>query len=178
MVDKTQKGVARGAAPAVLTCVAGLVIAASLTPYYLEQSVTLHDRLRIAAFATLAPILSLIFCIARLANHRFFTAEDINGSGLTHGTDRAKLLQALLQNTLEQATIAIAVYFCGAVVFPRDYLGALVAGGVMFLIGRIAFFVGYKNGAPSRAFGFGLTFYPTVFLIAGAIYFLVMGSGL
>jgi len=35
----------------------------------------------------------------------------------------------------------------------------------MFLVGRLFFFAGYANGAPSRAYGFGLTFYPTVMLL-------------
>jgi len=39
----------------------------------------------------------------------------------------------------------------------------------MFVIGRILFAVGYAGGAPARAFGFALTFYPTVFLTIVAI---------
>jgi len=35
----------------------------------------------------------------------------------------------------------------------------------MFLVGRLFFFAGYANGAPARAYGFGLTFYPTVLLL-------------
>ena len=106
----------------------------------------------------------MLICVARLAKHRFFTPEDIDGSALTPGTDRARLLQALLQNTLEQAVLAIPVYFCGAVVLPGSWLGAVFAAAAMFFVGRICFFAGYAGGAPSRAYGFALTFYPTVFL--------------
>jgi len=53
--------------------------------------------------------MTLLICIARLAKHRFFTPEDINGSALTSGTERARLLQALLQNTREQTCPAVPI---------------------------------------------------------------------
>lgn len=172
-MDKTQRGVAAGMAVGAIAGIIGLVFSAILTPNFLGQAIALQDRLFMAALAALAPIFALTFSVARLARHRFFTPEDINGSGLVLGTDTAGLLQALIQNTLEQAVLAIPVYFCCAIVFPTPYLGAVVAGGAMFLIGRIAFYVGYRHGAPSRAFGFAFTFYPTVLLAIGAAYFIV-----
>ena len=175
-MDRTQKGVAIRVAIAALAGIFGLLLGATLTPHALGQTVTLHSRLSVAVVATLSPAITLFVCIARLANHRFFTPEDINGSALTSGSERARLLQALLQNTLEQATLAISVYFCSAIAFPSAFLGAIVAGGAMFLIGRIAFFAGYKNGAPSRAFGFAVTFYPTVLLLVGTAYFVIVRS--
>jgi hypothetical protein len=44
----------------------------------------------------------------------------------------------------------------------------------MFLGGRLAFFAGYANGAPARAFGFAFTFYPTVILGCATVFFLIM----
>jgi hypothetical protein len=32
----------------------------------------------------------------------------------------------------------------------------------LFSLGRLAFWIGYRHGAPWRAFGFAVTFYPTV----------------
>jgi len=172
-MDKTQRGVAAGMAAGAIAGITGLFLAAFLTTNFLGPSAVLQDRLFIAALAALAPVFSLIFSVARLARHRFFTPEDINGSGLVAGTDTASLLQALIQNTLEQAVLAVPVYFCCAIVFPIEYLGTVVAGGAMFLIGRISFFLGYQYGAPSRAFGFAFTFYPTVLLAISAAYFIV-----
>ena len=70
-------------------------------PSFSSQA-SLSLRLKLAALAGLAPAAVLLLCIARLAKHRFTTPQDIHGSALTEGTERAKLLQALLQNTLEQ----------------------------------------------------------------------------
>jgi len=126
-------------------------------------------RLKLAAWATLAPAAVLFVCIARLAKHRFTTPQDIHGSALTEGTERARLLQALLQNTLEQAVLAIPVYLATALVFPPRLLPLVAAAAALFVVGRIAFFRGYAAGAPSRAAGFGLTFYPSVALLISVL---------
>ena len=126
-------------------------------------------RLKLAAWAALAPAAVLFVCIARLAKHRFTTPQDIHGSALTEGTERARLLQALLQNTLEQAVLAIPVYLATALVFPPRLLPLVAAAAALFVVGRIAFFRGYAAGAPSRAAGFGLTFYPSVALLISVV---------
>jgi len=126
-------------------------------------------RLKLAAWAALAPAAVLFVCIARLAKHRFTTPQDIHGSALTEGTERARLLQALLQNTLEQAVLAIPVYLATALVFPPRLLPLVAAAAALFVVGRIAFFRGYAAGAPSRAAGFGLTFYPSVALLVSVV---------
>lgn len=168
-MDTTQRSVAIGMAAAVATTIAGLTVGAVFIPIHLQPNAHFELRMNLAAAVMLAPAVSLLICIARLAKHRFFTPEDINGSGLTPGTERAKLLQALLQNTLEQAALAVPVYIAFAMAVPEAYLGAIVMAPAMFFVGRICFFVGYASGAPSRAFGFALTFYPTALLTISAI---------
>jgi len=53
-----------------------------------------------------------------------------------------------------------------AISVPASLLPVVPAAAVMFLVGRVSFFAGYAHGAPSRAYGFALTFYPTVLLLA------------
>ena len=50
-------------------------------------------------------------------------------------------------------------------------LGQVAEILTMFLLGRVLFFAGYAGGAPRRALGFALTFYPTVTLLLGALAF-------
>ena len=137
-------------------------------PHFTSQT-SLALRLKLAALAGLAPAAILLVCIARLAKHRFATPDDIHGSALTEGTERAKLLQALLQNTLEQTVLAIPVYFAASLVFRDRFLPLVAAAATLFVIGRIQFFRGYSSGAPSRAAGFGLTFYPSVALLISVV---------
>lgn len=127
------------------------------------------SRLEWLALALVLPALSLAIAIARLAKHRFFTPQDIDGSALTAGTERARLLQSLLQNTLEQLALAVPVYVAWAVLAPIGWLPTLPVAACLFLLGRLLFFRGYTHGAAARSFGFALTFYPTIVLLLGVL---------
>jgi hypothetical protein len=169
----TQRRVAAGMAGGLATTSIVFLLSAFLHPANAEPA-SLNAHLAVVAAAILAPTLSLTISIARLAKHRFFNAQDIDGSALTQGTDQARLLQALLQNTLEQTAIAVPVYLCWGVVAPQAMLAIVPAAAVLFLVGRLLFFIGYAGGAASRAFGFALTFYPTVALLMGCAWFLLL----
>ncbi len=173
-MGSAQRGVAIGMASALLMAVTCLTLAAIFGEARIAPSTSIEFRLELLAAALMAPAASLFVCIARLAKHRFFTPEDINGSALTEGTSRAKLLQALLQNTLEQVALALPVYFACSFTFPSQLLGLIPTAAAMFLVGRVLFYVGYAGGAPSRAFGFAFTFYPTILLGCVAVYYLVV----
>ena len=120
----------------------------------------------------------LAVAVARLAGHRFFSDEDIDGA-LNAGTVRAHVLQSLVQNTLEQTVLAVLAY--GGWLLARPGAPAATAWIAVgcFSAGRLLFFLGYERGAATRSFGFALTFYPTVgLLIAGAIRLLAPAPGL
>src|SRR6185369_9922326 len=120
-MDKTQHGVARGMASALLTAVAVFVVSAVFVSRFWAVGSDLASRAAVASWALVLPAMTLLICIARLAKHRFFTPEDINGSALTSGTERARFLQALLQNTLEQTCLAVPIYIATATITP-DFL--------------------------------------------------------
>jgi uncharacterized membrane protein YecN with MAPEG domain len=46
---------------------------------------------------------------------------------------------------------------------------------MLFFLGRVLFWQGYVRGAPARALGFALTFYPTVAMLVVAVGHLVLG---
>ena len=79
----------------------------------------------------------------------------------------------MLQNTLEQCCLAFPVYVATAIVAPASFLPVVPLAAGMFLVGRALFFAGYAKGAPARAYGFALTFYPTVLLL---VILLVLGA--
>lgn len=159
----SQRGVAIGAATALIATLAVLATAALMPAQYVG------NRLRLFTLCSLAPALTLAISIARLAQQRFRTPEDIDGSGLTGGSERAKILQALLQNTLEQTVLVLPVYGWWTLAAPAGMLAVAPAAAGLFVLGRLLFFIGYTRGAPGRACGFGLTFYPTVILLAAAL---------
>ena len=107
----------------------------------------------------------LLIAVARLAHHRFVSTGDIDGA-LGEDSHRARVLQALVQNTLEQTVLAVVAY--GAWLLIADPMlptATVWASVACFCVGRLLFFAGYGRGAPARALGFVLTFYPTVGLI-------------
>ncbi|MEA3017607.1 MAG: hypothetical protein QOI38_2329 [Sphingomonadales bacterium] len=106
----------------------------------------------------------LLVSVGRLAGHRFFTPEDIDGGGMSGNTPRAALLQALIQNTLEQTVLAIIAWGAWLWLGPTERGGLVIVFVLAFAAGRLLFFAGYSRGAPFRALGFTLCFYPTVAL--------------
>ena len=77
-----------------------------------------------------------------------------------------KILQSILQNTLEQSVLAVFVHSIWVVVMPVSWATAVLAAAIMFFAGRALFTFSYEKGAPSRAIGFVLTFYPSVLMLA------------
>ena len=156
------KGILIGAAITVAVT-AGAILAG---PMMLSPEATVVERLSFALWADVFIALWLGISIALLARHRYFTPEDIDGGGLTRGSETASVLQATLQNTLEQTVLAVLVHVTWATLMPVSWMSAIPAAVVLFLCGRLLFLLGYRGGAPSRALGFALTYYPSVLMLA------------
>jgi uncharacterized membrane protein YecN with MAPEG domain len=164
MLSEKQRGVLRGMLAGLLITLFAVTLAVVAGP----------DRLAgQAAGASLVQALKwdvlLAACltanIAMLARHRFFTPADIDGGGLSPGTSPAQLLQSILQNTLEQAVLALSVHLVWAAAMPGSWQAAVPVAAILFVVGRLLFWKGYGHGAPRRALGFALTFYPSVFML-------------
>jgi len=83
-----QSGVAKGMLFGLIISVA--VVGAGLYFGQLQTNETsaLDIRSTTLGNALLLPTITLIICIARLARHRFITPADIDGSGLTEGSEQ------------------------------------------------------------------------------------------
>jgi hypothetical protein len=165
---RTQAGVAAGMAGGLAA-----TVAIFLWPSLPSVPAEADERIRLWSACSLVATLWLLIAVGRLAGHRFFTPADIDGGGLTEGTPKAKLLQTLVQNTLEQCLLAIPAYGAWLWLAPDGRRGLVVLCAACFALGRLLFFAGYARGAPFRALGFTLTFYPTVglylFLLPAAV---------
>ena len=60
-------------------------------------------------------------------------------------------------------------------IFPLEEARTLIILTILFVLGRVLFWVGYPINPYVRAFGFGLTFYPTVVVYAWLILAMVFG---
>jgi uncharacterized membrane protein YecN with MAPEG domain len=159
-----QRGVLRGIVVGATITLVVLAVAILTNPVQLPAETSTGDRIGFALATDVVIALWLAVSVGLLAHHRFFTAEDIDGSGLTQGTQRAQILQANLQNTLEQTVLAVLVHSMWAATMPLSWISAVPAAAILFLCGRVLFVRGYSGGAPSRALGFALTFLPSVLM--------------
>lgn len=173
-IKDKQRGVLRGMLLGLAFALAVTIFGSWVNPFYFQPDLGGFARVGVAIKASLVPAIFLAICIGRLAKHRFLTPEDIDGGGLTHGTDQAKVLQSLLQNTLEQSVLAVVSYAAWAVVMPSIRLSVVPLAAIAFAIGRVMFFVGYKHGAPSRAVGFTLSFYTSVVMLFSVVVVIVL----
>jgi uncharacterized membrane protein YecN with MAPEG domain len=117
--------------------------------------------------AFLAPGLVLMSMIGRIAQRRFFDEIAIDGGALSGAGD---IDQRVLQNTLEQLVLALAIWPAAAVLLAGAGPGVIVTLGIGFAIARLAFWAGYHVSPPLRAFGFAATFYPTVLVAVWALW--------
>lgn len=175
-LSEAQRGVLRGMLAAVAVTVVAIAAAVLLQPAAVMPLPAFEQRLAATLRWDGLVLACLVLAIGMLARHRFFTPADIDGSGLTAGTDRARVLQAVLQNTLEQAVIAALAHLLWTAATPAGWFAAVPAAAMLFLVGRICFALGYRGGAPARAFGFALTFYPTVLLTIVSVLVLALNA--
>jgi len=118
------------------------------------------ERLVFAAKWLLVPGVTLLLGIGLVANRRFFTPA-IDGTRQPESPSLEINLR-YNQNTLEQTMLVVIAWPLLAVLLPPAQLGLIPVLAVLFGIGRIAFWIGYLIAPAARAFGFALTFYPTV----------------
>jgi uncharacterized membrane protein YecN with MAPEG domain len=155
---REQRGVALRMAAAV--CVTVLVSAMCLCRGAAGPT-ALAERLTVAAGADVFVLCWLAAAIGNVARLRFFSEDDIAGSGSGVATAEVGRAKAVLQNTLEQVVLAVPVHVALAVLVASS-APLIVALAALFATGRILFWVGYARGAEARAFGFALTFYPSI----------------
>jgi hypothetical protein len=125
-------------------------------------SADLPARLAYAIHADAAAMIWLLAAIAGVARGRFFSPSDIDGSGLAPASPRIGVGMAVVQNTLEQTVLAAVLYPALACLADGDAIRLIPRLLTLFYIGRLTFWLGYRHGAPWRAFGFAATFYPTL----------------
>ncbi|ROS05376.1 MAPEG family protein [Sinobacterium caligoides] len=171
-LTEKQSGVLRGIVLGGTLSLMLVLLGAFFNPLAIDVTLNDFGRLKLAIVAALLPALLLAISVGRLAKQRFFQPLDIDGGGLSPGTEQARVLQSLLQNTLEQFCLAFAAYLAWSVVMPARCMSVVVLAAIAFSVGRLLFFLGYRKGAPARALGFALTFYPSLLMLLSAALYL------
>ena len=103
-----QRRVALGMGLAVLVTALGLAIGPRLYPPPLLA--TLAARLGFVLQADLLVLIWLVLAVGNVAHGRFFSTADIQGAGFGPPSPRIAIEAAILQNTLEQAVLAVGAH--------------------------------------------------------------------
>lgn len=123
-------------------------------PGGIDPSLRLEYALKCEVFAALC----LVAGVAKIANRRFFIPDAIEGDS----SPKIEIDRRYLQNTLEQLVLAVVAHLALVTILPAASIRAVAVLVMMFVIGRVTFWIGYHYSGPARAFGFATTFYPTV----------------
>ena len=119
-----------------------------------------RDRLDYALTWLLLPGLSLLIGVIG-ASRRGFYKDAIDGTR-TPASPALEINLRYNQNTVEQVLLAAIAWIGLALRLPQDMMFLFPVLAVVFLAGRIAFFVGYMITPIGRAYGMVLTVFPTL----------------
>ena len=146
-----------GIAVAVLTIAFGYLVA----PFNVPGEDSLAARLVYTLRWQIFPIMTLVFAIERVSTTRLQTTaiDPMRGTG----EHLIEFQQRFLRNTLEQ----LIIHFSGQLVLctflTSDSIRIIPPISLLFMAGRIVFWIGYKSGDPlKRATGFSMNFLPSI----------------
>lgn len=161
MMKPEQKIVAVGAAFGVLSMLASMALLPSVSPA-LPVVADSGERLAFAAKWVALGAAPLFFAIASVGNARF-KSEAIDP---TAGKESRTMIinGRVADNTLQQYALYTAGSFAVAAGARGDELGFVVAAAIVFVVARVAFWIGYRIHPLYRAAGMAATSYLAVVL--------------
>ena len=166
-MTKDQKRVAIGAASGVLTMLVSLVILSGFIAG-ISADATAGERLAYAVKWIALAALPLALAIASVGNARF-NSEAIDPT-VGKESPKAIINGRVVDNTVQQyllfgaASLAIAASALG------DQLGVVSAAAIVFVVARLAFWIGYRIHPLYRAPGFSSTAYMNLFMYIAVIW--------
>ena len=128
------------------------------------------ERLAFAVRWLLVPGLALFVGIGMTANQRFLKSDAIDGERKVESWAFEVNLR-YNQNTLEQLALAAVAWTGLALTLPAGQLGIIARMALLFGAGRVAFWLGYLYAPWARAFGMGLTAYPSFVALVYLVWF-------
>ena len=171
-----QRAVVRNGVLAMLFSAAVLVAGYLLLPKLFSFPDDFEGALKLTLQADLFVTLWVVFAVRQVARIRFRSPDDIAGPAFTRPSPRIAVAAAFLQNTLEQAVIAVAAHLALATLLTGAALAFIPTAVLLFAVGRLTFLIGYPKGAGARAFGMVVTTVPTIAAFTLAIALLIASA--
>lgn len=170
-----QRRILRNAAISAVLCGAVIAGACNILPRFVAPPVSLAERIAFSLQADVFVLIWLVIAARMVSSGRFHSAVDNRGSAFSPPSPRIAIRVAFLQNTLEQAVMAVGVHVALATLLSGPALFYIPAAVALFGVGRIEFLRGYPKGAGARSFGMATTAIPTAAGYVWAIGLVVLG---
>lgn len=153
----------------------GLVfyVCAKLVFHWQPQVWYVADRLALVIKCSVATILPAVVAIAFVAAQRL--NPDMWVGQKVRPNSSLDINTRYVLNTVEQFVLFLVGLSGMSLYVPVSEARTVPILAALFLMGRILFWVGYHKNPYLRAFGFGLTFYPTVVVFTWLIVRIVFG---
>ena len=125
--------------------------------------------LKCAGFAIIPGIIGICIVAAQRLNPNLWVGR------MAKPNSSLDINTRFILNTFEQFTAFLVAISLVALYSPQEEARALPILTTLFLLGRLLFWIGYHENPYLRAFGFGLTFYPTVAIYIWYVLFMTTG---
>lgn len=146
---------------------------AKLAWHWVPTDWTLGDRIALVIKDAVIAILPAVLAICMVAAQRLDPSMWVGRTAKPNSA--LDINTRFILNTFEQ----FILYFIGnaglALYCPPQEARTLIILTALFLLGRMLFWVGYHYNPFVRAFGFGITFYPTVAVYLWLVLYMVFG---
>ena len=171
-----QARIRRAAFRGIAICIVVLLAARVGLPHIWSFPAGAVERIAFVLQASVFVWVWVLFGVRLVAKGRYRSAADNRGSAFGPPSPVIAIPVAFLQNSLEQAVLAVGAYLALATLAPPSDLSLIIGGVVLFGVGRIAFLRGYASGAGGRALGIVLTVIPTLAAYAYAVGLMALRS--
>lgn len=167
-MSNDQKLVAAGSISGAVFTLAALFL---LSHYIITQPVAASaaaERLAFAAQWNAFAALPLMVVIAAIGNERF---KGVGIDSIAGTSSRTLMINArVIDNTLQQYALFSAASFAVAAGADASQWPIVSAAAILFVLLRLAFWIGYRINPLYRAFGMGGTLYLNFTLFACAVW--------
>lgn len=168
---REQRKILVAALCSTIVCGVALVAGYLWLPLYVWLPQSMLERIVFVLRLDVFILLWLVFAVGVVSRARRHSAADINAALSGPPSRELAIKIAFLQNTLEQAVLAVGAHLALATLIAPELFSLLIVSTALFALGRITFLYGYKRGAGGRAFGMVTTTLPT---ILGYIYAIIL----
>ena len=138
-----------------------------------DAQASLSERLAFALRGLVVGGAVLLAMIMFIAGARPLWKETIQGAP---DAPQLELHVRVQRNTLEQLVVMALAHLALATVLPHAQLKLLPTLVALFVLARVAYWVGYTRDPMYRTFGFVATFYPNIYATGLALWW-VFGGG-